>query len=63
MKKYHIIYTFAKDLTVTETVEAENKSEVIGRLKDLVGFIEFYDDNGLYHRFHCDKVKLISISE
>jgi hypothetical protein len=63
METFKIIYTFEKGLEVTEEIEAESRSEVIGRIKDLEGFIEFTDKEETYHRFSFDDVKLVSIKQ
>ncbi len=63
MKSYKIIYTFEKDVAVTEAVKAENKSEVIGKVKDLEGFVEITDSEDKYHRFDFADVKLVTITE
>lgn len=63
MKIFKVIYTFEKDLAITEEVEAENKSEVIGKTKDLDGFVEVYCIENHFHRFNIDDVKLITIQE
>jgi hypothetical protein len=61
LENFKIVYTFEKGLEVTEEIEAESRSEVIGRIKDLEGFIEFTDKEENYHRFSFDDVKLVSI--
>ncbi|GLB60840.1 hypothetical protein [Cytobacillus sp. NCCP-133] len=63
MNSFKIIYTFEKDVKVTEVVEAENKSEVIGKIKDLEGFVEMTDSEDQYHRFDFADVKLVTITE
>jgi hypothetical protein len=63
MTTFKVIYTFEKGVTVTEEIEAENKSEVIGSIKDLEGYVELTCTEGHYHRFNFADVKLVTITE
>ncbi|WP_174732213.1 hypothetical protein [Mesobacillus harenae] len=60
MSQFKITYFFGGDLSISKTVEKNEKAEVIQEVKDNAGLVEFTEKDK-YYRFDTKDIKLYTV--